>query len=129
MRKLHLAVGILTVVIFIVTGQIMHFHQPPLKTLSDAERLMFRSRHIYILASGLVNLILGLYLQTWESWRGSVQRIGSVLLVGSPLLLVPAFWHDPGTDLRAHLWLSSFGLFALFAGCILHFISSLRRTS
>ena len=124
-RKLHLAVGILTVVIFLITGQIMSHHQPSLKSLGDAERLMYRSRHLYILASGLVNLMLGLYLQTWNGWRGSVQRIGSVLLFGSPVLLILAFRHDPGADLRSHLWWSTLGLFALFGGCMLHLIGAL----
>ncbi len=129
MRKLHLAVGISTVVVFIITGQIMHFHQPPLKTLGGAERMMFRSRHIYILASGLVNLMLGIYLKAWDGWRRSMQRIGAALLVVSPVLLILAFRHDPRSDPSTHHPLSAFGLYALFAGCILHFISSLGRTS
>jgi len=125
LRKLHLTIGILTVVIFLITGQMMSHHQPPLRTLSDTERLMFRSRHLYILASGLVNLVLGLYLQTWVGWRGAMQRFGSVLLISSPAFLILAFWHDPTVDLRSHLWRSTLGLFALFGGCMLHLIAAL----
>jgi len=127
MRKVHLVVGVLTVVIFLITGQIMRHHQPAMKTLGDAERLMYRSRHLYILASGLVNLMLGLYLQMWNGWRASMQRFGSVLLFGSPAFLILAFCHDPGADLQSHLWRSTLGLFALFGGCMLHFISALGR--
>ena len=127
LRKLHLAIGISTVVIFLITGQIMSHHQPPLRTLADIERLMFRSRHLYILASGLVNLMLGLYLQKWGGWRAAVQKFGSVFLVTSPVLLILAFWHDPSVDLRSHLWRSTFGLFALFGGCMLHLIGTLGR--
>jgi len=37
-------------------------HAPPLGALNDATRLLYRSRQLYILAGGLVNLMLGLYL-------------------------------------------------------------------
>ena len=63
MRRFHLIVGMAVVVVFLLTGLWMRRHEPPMNTLSDAMRLMHRSRHIYILASGLVNLMLGLYIQ------------------------------------------------------------------
>jgi hypothetical protein len=66
-------------------------------TLADAARLMFRSRRVYILAAGLVNLIRGLYLQLQEaSWRRMIQIAGSVLLAGSLVLLISAFVWEPG---------------------------------
>ena len=64
MRRLHLGVGVFAVVTFLITGQFNETSRiPPRVALSDSVRLMFRSRHIYILAAGLVNLILGVYLQ------------------------------------------------------------------
>jgi hypothetical protein len=62
MRRLHLRVGVFAVVAFLITGQFIRHHIPPMVALSDSVRLMFRSRHIYILAAGLVNLILGVYI-------------------------------------------------------------------
>ena len=59
MRRYHLWVGGLIVVVFLITGQFMRHHGPPMGALSDSTRLMFRSRHIYLLASGLVNLMWG----------------------------------------------------------------------
>jgi hypothetical protein len=59
MRRYLLWVGVLVVGVFLITGQFMRHHEPPMGTLGDSVRLMFRSRHIYILASGLVNLMLG----------------------------------------------------------------------
>jgi hypothetical protein len=42
--------------------------------LSDSARLMFRSRHIYILAAGLVNLVLGVYFERQaRGWRRVVK--------------------------------------------------------
>src|SRR5215469_7945765 len=36
MRKLHLAVGILAVVTFLISGQLMRHHSPPMTALSDS---------------------------------------------------------------------------------------------
>ena len=97
--------------------------------LSDAVRMVFRSRHIYILASGLVNLMLGLYLQPLKGRSGTVQRTGSGLLLVSPVLLISGFALE--TAAGAHpggMW-SQFGLYALFGGSMLHFASSLGRRS
>lgn len=91
MRKLHLWVGLLTVVVFLITGQFMRRHQPPMTAFTPEVRLLFRSRHIYILAGGLVNLMLGLYLQRSPNWRGRAQVVGSILLLASPAHLIVAF--------------------------------------
>jgi hypothetical protein len=125
MRKYHLSVGLLMVVVFLVTGQLMRRHEPPMGALSDSARLMFRSRHIYLLASGLVNLILGLYMQREPSgWRTIVQVIGSSLLMASPVLLILAFTVEPERGFRPEMWWSAAGLYALFAGCMAHLASA-----
>ena len=62
MRTLHFWVGVAGLLAFIESGQIMRHHQPSMDTLSDSVRLIYRSRHIYLLESALVNLVLGLYL-------------------------------------------------------------------
>ena len=125
MRRFHLIVGIAVVVVFLLTGLWMRRHEPPMNTLSDAMRLMHRSRHIYILASGLVNLMLGLYIQHRPAgWRGRVQWIGSGLLIASPMLLVLAFSVEPGVGFRGEMWWSRLGLYTLFGGCMLHLTSA-----
>lgn len=49
LRTTHLVVGAITVVAFLITGQIMSLHEPPVAGMEWADRLLFRSRHIYIL--------------------------------------------------------------------------------
>jgi hypothetical protein len=121
MRRVHLAVGILMSVVFLITGQFMRHHQPPLGTLSDATRLMYRSRHIYILASGLVNLMLGIYLpRPPQGWRGIVRAVGSALLLVSPVLLLLAFVIESQRGFRPEMLCSAAGLYALFSGCMAH---------
>jgi hypothetical protein len=121
MRRLHLIVSILTLMAFVITGQIMRLHAPPLHDLTADLRLLYRSRHIYILASGLVNLILGLYFQrNRPGWPTVVQTIGSMLVLVAPVLLIVAFATEPGRGFSADLHWGAAGVQVLFAGCVLH---------
>ncbi|HKE28412.1 MAG TPA: hypothetical protein VKB88_38950 [Bryobacteraceae bacterium] len=120
MRRLHLLVGILAVLAFLITGQIMRHHEPLMSALSAETRLMLRSRHIYILAGGLVNLMLGIYVQQRHGWRGVMQDIGSAFLVLSPALLIAAFAVEPAVGFRREMWWSTIGLYTLFGGAMLH---------
>ena len=127
-QRIHLAVGVLAVIAFLASGQFMRVHVPPVAVLEDGLRMMYRSRHIYLLGSGLVNLMLGLYLRAYAAgWRKGTQAAGSVLLVAAPFLLLLAFIKEPGRGLRADLWQSSFGLFALFGGSMLHAIAAIAK--
>jgi hypothetical protein len=126
MRRFHLVAGLIAVTVFLITGQFMRHHQPPLETLGDAARLMYRSRHMYILAAGLINLILGLYLQRQAaSWRRMVQIAGSGLILGSVVPLVFAFILEPKRGFQPEMRWSAAGLYALFLGCMAHFVSSI----
>lgn len=101
MRRFHLLTGILMVLAFLATGQFMEHHNPPLDSLSDATRLLYRSRHIYILASGLVNLMLGLYLHSAPGPRQAGRTIGSGLILLSAPLLVAAFSTESARSFQA----------------------------
>ena len=124
MRKIHLWAGGAGVIAFLITGQILLHHQPPLSDMSDPLRLMHRSRHIYILASGLVNLMLGLYMERRVAgWRLVVQATGSCLAIASIGLLILAFAVEPDGGFQPDMWRSGLGLQALFAGCMAHLLS------
>lgn len=127
LRMAHLVVGAVTVVAFLITGQIMGRLEPPVEQMEWAERLLFRSRHIYILAAGLVNLALGVhYLLPEEPARRGAAVLGSLLALASALLLFFAFFAEP----MAGRWpqaLSRYGLIALFGGVLLYVTVSLRR--
>jgi hypothetical protein len=86
---------------------------------------MFRSRHIYILAAGLVNLMLGLYLERREAgWRRMAQAVGSGFLLAAPALLILAFIVEPGRGFQPEMWWTSAGLYALAAGSLGHVVSA-----
>ena len=127
MRKLHFILGWLTVIAFLITGQVMRHHTPPLVTMSDTVRLMYRSRHIYVLAAGLLHLMLGIYWRPLDGWRLRVQSVGSVLLAAAVPPLIAAFFVEPTRSSLDATRCSHLGLYALFAGAMLHAICGLRR--
>ena len=88
--------------------------------MTDAVRLMYRSRHLYILAAGLVNLMLGLYWRRHpDGWRRYVQAAGSALLLAAPALLLTVFLVEPNHTIHDPLAWSHAGLYALFGGSML----------
>ncbi len=99
MRRLHLLMGALGCVAFALTGQFMKWHFPEVYGANDAARMLYRSAHIYILLTGIAQLLLGIY---WRSaprgWRHLAQRVGSCLLLPTPALVTIAFGVEPGLE-------------------------------
>lgn len=136
-RRLHLLVGLAAVVLFGLTGLYMHFRYDHLRGMADATRLLFRSTHVYLLFSGLLNLALGLYM-TGESGSGReragdtaaggdlLRTIGSVLILIGPLLFLAGFLREPFLGGLARPF-STPALYATLAGMALHWLASLRR--
>ena len=120
--------GLLGVVVFLLTGQVMARHVPPVKSMDAELRLMYVSRHIYLLGAALVNLMAGLYLQMSNGgWRRTLQFLGSALLIFATIALAIAFASEPPLGLAGRSWASRQGLFALLGGVLLHGLSRLRR--
>jgi len=105
MRRVHLILGLLGVVTFLITGQLLKHHSPPVRMLTPDIYMMYVSRHIYLLGAALVNLVLGLYLREYsQGWRRTLQRIGSVLIFLSVLSLLMAFISEPALGLAGRSW-------------------------
>jgi len=125
MRRVHFFIGILGVLVFLASGQVLRFHHPALKTLDGGVHMMYVSRHIYILGTALINLVLGMYLRIHNrDWRRILQVIGSALLLASPALLTLAFFTEPALGLAGRSWRAALGLQAMFAGAMLHLLAS-----
>ena len=96
LRQLHRLVGVAAVIVFLGTGAYMHFRYDHLRGMSDATRLLFRSTHVYLLFTGLLNIALGLGLDRapgrWARW---LQGTGSALVLAGPLLALAAFLREP----------------------------------
>jgi len=123
----HLVVGAIAVAAFLITGMLMSAHEPPVMAMDWGERLLFRSRHIYLLCAGLVNLSLGVHFALPEGVvRRGAATAGSAFALGSAVLLFFAFFAEPMAG-RLPGPMSAFGLFALFGGVLLHLAGGLRR--
>ena len=66
LRTAHLVVGAIAIVAFLITGMLMNAHRPPVMQMDWDQRLLFNSRHIYLMAAGLVNLALGVHYRLPE---------------------------------------------------------------
>jgi len=124
MKPLHLTVGLVVVIVFLLTGQYMEYVHN--RQLPDGMRMLYRSRHIYLLLAGLINLGIGTYfIPMLQGWRKTLQIIGSVLIVLAPGLLLVGFFSEPlkGPD---QTMVAPLGIFAVALGTVFHFISSLR---
>ena len=98
-----------------------------LKGIAPLPRMLFRSSHIYILLTSLINLALGFDFST-SGYKGrqSLRNIGSILILIAPFLMTTAFFVEPG--------LASFerpfagpGVYTIFAGMMLYLISNLGK--
>jgi hypothetical protein len=127
MKRLHVIVGLVVVVAFLLTGQYMEFHDPKVRELDDGMRMMFRSRHIYILLAGLINPGVGAYFTIRVGrWSRGLQVAGSFLIIIAPFLLLTAFFREPNVaGLQGTFTLP--GIFAVFLGTFFHLISGARK--
>lgn len=103
----------------------MEYHK--VREMDEGARMMFRSRHIFILLAGLINLGVGVYFVYWrERWRKRLQMTGSILLIIAPLMLTVAFFYEPTLKgLQRPLTLPA--LVALIVGVFFHLFSGVRQ--
>jgi hypothetical protein len=119
--------GVAVFIVFLLTGQYMDRYFHHLLGMPDGPRLLYRTRHIFILFSGLLNVGIGVYLvQRPKGWQRILQLLGSILITLASLLLILAFFYDTTRgDLRAPL--SHWGIYAIAVGTLFHLFSSLRE--
>lgn len=126
MKTFHLVFGGLVVITFLLTGQYMDRYLAHLEFTPDLHRMFYRSRHIYILLAGLLNLGLGAYLRLAEErWRRVLQAIGSLLIVTATVLFVMAFIYEPPvTNFGAPF--ARKAIYLISYGTLMHAISAIR---
>ena len=122
MKRLHLIFGILLFIIFAVTGRFMREDFPDKEIIPQDLRILMRSRHIYILFSALIHLVLGVYLQiSRKTWRKVLQIIGSTLLIVASGLLIWGFIYDTYYA-KTFSDIARFGIYFSLAGVGFHLI-------
>jgi hypothetical protein len=117
--QMHRWVGLIAMLVFFSTGVIMRLHHLDLLPGDSALRMLFRSRHIYMLFCGLLNIAVGLRYEL-PTGRGSrIAVIGSLLLLIAPLLMAAAFSTEPLLTLHVGP-LSVFGVYAAVGGMLFY---------
>ena len=127
MRRLHLWIGRVGLVAFILTGQYMDRWLGHLAGVADLPRMLYRSAHIYLLLGSLLNMVLGLYqVEAEDGWRRWLSRAGSMLIAIAPVLFLIAFTREPlRNDFNRPF--ASPGIYACAAGVVMLAISRAGR--
>jgi hypothetical protein len=127
MKKLHLIFGTFALVVFLLTGQYMSRYYNHMVGVDDGTRLLYRTRHIFILLAALLNLGIGIYFSVChEMWRRILQRLGSGLIVTGSILFMAGFFYEPKL-LNLYTPLSHWGTYTIVAGIFFHLFSSVRQ--
>ena len=128
MKRFHSIFGLLVIVVFLLTGQYMDKFLQHLEGMPDGPRMLYRTRHIFILLSGLLNLGIGTYF-SYGVTRGRrvLQFLGSGLIVVATAFFVVGFFTEPKLAGLATPW-SHRGMYLIAYGTLLHFFSGLGNT-
>jgi hypothetical protein len=127
MKWAHLVFGIVLFFVFTTTGSYMRADFPDKDAIPQELRLLMRSRHIYILFSALIHLVLGAYLKMQSSTgQKIVQYLGSAFLLAASVVLVWAFVSET-YSLQKFSDLSRNGIYLSLAGVVLHLLGGINR--
>ena len=127
MKKLHLAVGIALLLVFVSTGAFMKWEQVHGDALDPLYRMMHRSRHIYILFAGLIHLMAYRAHDDGSSGSRSILlRISSGFLFASAVLFSIAFLVEPQLH-RVAAPVTFFGVLLALIGVLLPVVSGFMR--
>lgn len=125
MKRFHFVLGIVLVLVFLLSGQYMEYVHN--RMLPDTTRLLYRSRHIYVLFNAMINISLGLYVQySPTGWRRLVQIVGSILIMLAPVLLLAGFFYESPRGIE-HTFIARYGIFATAIGVLFHLVSASRK--
>ncbi|MBI2620174.1 MAG: hypothetical protein HYW57_08845 [Ignavibacteriales bacterium] len=127
LNRIHLTTGMSTVIVFLGTGLYMRMNFPQLYDENEAIRYLFRANHVYILFSGLLNILLGLYGSfSGLQKRRRLQIAGSWMLLLAVPFFVAAFVFEPPLALP-YRPLTLAGAVTAFVGTMLHLIGGYRK--
>jgi hypothetical protein len=119
--RAHWLVGLVTLVAFPLTGAYM-LHMALVPDLDTVPRLIFRSRHLFLLLAAVANLALS----NSHPVR-LAQRVAAILIMVSPFLLFGAFFIDPRNGLKSSP-VFHFSMYGLFAAGVLLAIANRPRS-
>jgi hypothetical protein len=122
LRLMHLVIGTLGMAVFLGSGQYMHWVHGHLQGMPDGPRMLYRSSHIYLLWSSLLNILLGCYLvQLRHRALRVAQVLASLCLLAGPFLLAASFFTESNSHALARP-LARYAIYLALAGVLTHAI-------
>ena len=120
LRSIHLIVGTLGLIAFLLSGQYMQHALAHLQGMPDGPRLMYRSAHIYLLWTSLLNLLLGSYFfQAGGVAARRWQAFASLLILLSPLFIgISFFVESRNSDLLRPY--AAYSIYLAAGACVVH---------
>jgi hypothetical protein len=126
LKRFHLIFGLLLFALFVLTGQYMDRVLHHLQGMPDGPRMLYRSRHIYILLTGLLHLGIGSYMQyQTDTIRRTLQWAGSLLITIAAVLFLVAFFYEPNLS-GLYAPVTKKGIYLVATGVLLHLLSTVR---
>jgi len=125
--RLHLYLGIVIIIIFLLTGQYMHHNYNHLQDMEMMNRALFRAGHLYILLFGLIHVALGSSFKIAEKVIfKNIQRVASLVMYIATFFVIYGFFTELPTD-QIERPLTRISLYLIFLGVGIHGIISLIR--
>lgn len=125
MKRFHLIFGLSLAVVFLLTGQYMDRFHHHLVDMADGPRMLYRSRHIYILLSALLHIGIGSYFYyRLHPWLRILQVLGSVVITIASGLMIVAFFYEPGLS-QLYGPVTKVAIITTAVGTLLHLLSNL----
>lgn len=122
--RVHIAVGVVGLLAFAVTGQYMAIVLRGLADMPDGPRMLYRSAHLYLMWSSLLNLVVGVYFVTAASQGArTAQTIASAMLLAGPALFIAGFFIESPVNNFDRLY-SGVANYLALAGALLHLATS-----
>ena len=124
-RHAHLYIGLVGIAAFLATGLYMDRAHGHLRGYDDTVRMLYRSTHIYVLLSALINTMTGLYLRpAGTTWRRAMQLLGSAAILAGLPMFVAGFCTEPYLSDLARPW-SRIAVYLALGGTLLHLLAAI----
>ncbi len=127
LKLLYLSKGILTVLIFLATRQYLKHKFPSKEGMDLAFRVMQRSRHIFILLSGLVLSGIGIYFQYARTRLFvMIPYLAFALLFAVNALFIYAFFYEVYVSFIPKTPIIHYAAYLVLGGVGLNFVGTFR---
>ena len=120
-RRAHWVAGTITLSLFPLAGVYMRF-VAKVPELTDAPRLVFRSRFLLLLLIAAVNLA-----RSNSASVGRLQSLASAIILAAPIPLIASFFLDPARGVHGSWW-TTWTMRSLFLAAVLLAFSNRPRS-